>query len=81
VAQIPATLYGSRALGRHRPGSDSDLTLSGADLDGLTLARLDLSLRASLQSPVVIDHIQRVGQLLYRRHPGEAVAAGVAIPS
>ncbi len=78
----------------HRPGSDIDLTLSGADLDGFTLARLDqalddlllpwrfdLSLRASLQSPELIDHIQRVGQVLYRRNPAEAVGAGVAIPS
>jgi predicted nucleotidyltransferase len=77
-----ATLYGSRALGRHRPGSDIDLTLSGADLDSRTLAlldaalddlllpwRFDLSLQASLQSPELIDHIQRVGQVLYRR-PG-----------
>ncbi len=89
-----ATLYGSRALGRHRPGSDIDLTLSGADLDGLTLTRLDqalddlllpwrfdLSLRASLQSPELIDHIQRVGQVLYRRNRGEAVAADFAIAS
>ena len=39
-----ATLYGSRALGRHRPGSDIDLTLSGVDLDPRTLARLDAAL-------------------------------------
>lgn len=89
-----ATLYGSRALGRHRPGSDIDLTLSGADLDGFTLARLDqalddlllpwrfdLSLRASLQSPELIDHIQRVGQVLYRRNREEAVAADFVIAS
>ncbi|MCP9801072.1 nucleotidyltransferase domain-containing protein [Synechococcus sp. RedBA-s] len=89
-----ATLYGSRALGRHRPGSDIDLTLSGADLDALTLARLDqalddlllpwrfdLSLRVSLQSPELIDHIERVGQVLYRRNPGGAVAAGFPIRS
>jgi predicted nucleotidyltransferase len=75
-----ATLYGSRALGRHRPGSDIDLTLSGADLDSRTLAlldaalddlllpwRFDLSLQASLQSPELIDHIQRVGKVFYRR--------------
>ncbi len=75
-----ATLYGSRALGRHRPGSDIDLTLAGAGLDGGTLARLDaalddlllpwrfdLSLQSCLQSPELIEHIQRVGQLFYCR--------------
>ena len=75
-----ATLYGSRALGRHRPGSDMDLTLPGDGLDARTLARLDgalddlllplrfdLSVQASLQSPELIEHIQRVGQLFYRR--------------
>lgn len=75
-----ATLYGSRALGRYRPGSDIDLTLAGDGLDGRTLARLDgalddlllpwrfdLSVQSSLQSPELIDHIQRVGTLFYRR--------------
>ena len=75
-----ATLYGSRALGRDRPGSDIDLTLAGDGLDGRTLARLDgalddlllpwrfdLSVQSSLQSPELIDHIQRVGTLFYCR--------------
>ncbi len=75
-----ATLYGSRALGSHRPGSDIDLTLAGDGLDARTLARLDgalddlllpwrfdLSLQSSLQSPELIDHIQRVGTLFYSR--------------
>ena len=75
-----ATLYGSRALGRHRPGSDIDLTLAGDGLDARTLARLDgalddlllpwrfdLCLQSSLQSAELIDHIQRVGTLFYSR--------------
>ncbi len=75
-----ATLYGSRALGRHRPGSDIDLTLAGDGLDACTLARLDgalddlllpwridLSVQSSLQSPELIDDIQRVGTLFYSR--------------
>jgi predicted nucleotidyltransferase len=75
-----ATLYGSRAMGRHRNGSDIDLTLAGAILDARTLAlldgalddlllpwRFDLCLQSSLQSPELIDHIQRFGQLFYRR--------------
>ena len=87
-----ATLYGSRALGRHRPGSDIDLTLAGDGLDARTLARLDgalddlllpwrfdLSVQASLHSPELIDHIQRVGTLFYSRgdrsQPPEVVSS------
>lgn len=61
VHQIQATLYGSRSPGRHRPGSDID--------DLLLPWRFDLSLQASLQSPELIDHIQRVGQVFHRRSP------------
>ena len=75
-----ATLYGSRALGRHRPGSDIDLSLSGSALNGMILARLDaaldelllpwrfdLSIRSDLQSQDLIDHIERVGVPFYQR--------------
>jgi len=75
-----ATLYGSRALGRHRPGSDIDLSLSGSALSGTVLARIDtaldelllpwrfdLSIREQLRSPDLIDHIERVGVPLYQR--------------
>jgi predicted nucleotidyltransferase len=75
-----AILYGSRALGRHRPASDIDLTLSGpaltshdlarieADLDDLLLPWvIDLSCRADLRHPTLLEHIERVGQVLYRR--------------
>jgi predicted nucleotidyltransferase len=75
-----AILYGSRALGRHRPGSDIDLTLLGAALTERSLARIDadlddlllpwvvdLSCFSSLRHPALLDHIQRVGQVLYRR--------------
>jgi predicted nucleotidyltransferase len=79
-----ATLYGSRALGAFRPGSDIDLTLNGADLNSRTLAQLDaalddlllpwrfdLSLRSSLESPALIEHIERVGTLFYQRDQGD----------
>lgn len=75
-----AILYGSRALGRHRPGSDIDLTLEGPELDGRALARIDgeledlllpwrfdLSIRHQLSSDPLIDHIARVGVPVYRR--------------
>lgn len=75
-----ATLYGSRAIGCQRPGSDIDLSLSGAGLDGRVLARLDaalddlllpwrfdLCLQAELQSAALLEHIAGVGQVFYRR--------------
>jgi len=75
-----AILYGSRALGRHRPASDIDLTLIGpaistaalaridADLDDLLLPWvIDLSCLASIHHPALLAHIERVGVELYRR--------------
>lgn len=72
-----AILYGSRALGRYRPGSDIDLTLVGP-LDLQTLNRISLALD-DLLLPYVIDlsifsqidndrlreHIERVGVEFY----------------
>jgi predicted nucleotidyltransferase len=75
-----ALLYGSRAKGTHRPGSDIDLTLQGgalehrdlaeiaAELDDLMMPyRIDLSLFADLSHPDLLDHIRRVGIVLYAR--------------
>jgi predicted nucleotidyltransferase len=84
LAQFPevekAVLYGSRAMGTHRPGSDIDLTLCGSNLGHPPLARIDealddlllpyqidLSLFASLSHPALLDHIRRVGQVFYER--------------
>ena len=75
-----AILYGSRALGRHRPASDIDLTLIGpaigaaglaridADLDDLLLPWvIDLSALSAICHPALLAHIERVGVELYRR--------------
>ena len=76
-----ALLYGSRAKGRHKPGSDIDLTLVGdEDLDMDLLFRImdelddlllpysiDLSLHRDIDDPEVLAHIQRVGDELYRQ--------------
>jgi predicted nucleotidyltransferase len=35
-----AILYGSRAMGNYRPGSDIDLTLTGPGLDQTAVARI-----------------------------------------
>jgi predicted nucleotidyltransferase len=71
VAQI--WLYGSRAMGRERPGSDIDLSLEGIELthrdllllmdqvDDLLLAwKVDLSIRHQLPAELEAD-LQRVG--------------------
>ncbi len=75
-----AVLYGSRAKGTARPGSDIDLTLFGkhldrqccsviADaLDNLLLPyMIDLSVFHLLNHPELEAHIHRVGQVLYQR--------------
>ena len=77
-----ALLYGSRAKGNYRNGSDIDLTLFGAGLNFSLLTRLDnelddlllpykfdLSFFANLTHPELIDHIQRVGVVFYERTP------------
>lgn len=73
-----AILYGSRAKGNYRNGSDIDLTLDGPDLslkmiykilddlDELLLPyTIDLSIFNHISDPDVIEHIQRVGVTFY----------------
>ncbi len=75
-----AVIYGSRAKGNYKNGSDIDLTLHGADLtqnilykitaelDDLLLPyTIDLSIFAQLTDPDFIDHIRRVGVVFYER--------------
>jgi predicted nucleotidyltransferase len=84
LAQYPAVeravLYGSRAKGNYKPGSDIDLTLFGVGLtSGLCAAiaealddlllpyTIDLSVFAELKHPELEAHIQRVGGVFYER--------------
>ena len=73
-------LYGSRALGRQRAGSDIDLCLEapsmklgellelGAALDDLLLPwQIDLQLRHLIALEGLISHIERAGQMLWER--------------
>jgi len=72
-------LFGSRAMGRHRDGSDIDLCLEGQQLchtdylmlmaavDDLLLPwRVDLVLRHHLPAELE-SHVQRVGRCLWRK--------------
>lgn len=73
-------IYGSRAKGTHRAGSDIDLTLVGEQITPETLNRLfgelqdsdipylvDLSIYSQLTHPDLLKHIQQVGQVLYQK--------------
>lgn len=78
-----AILYGSRAKGDYKPGSDIDLALVGSedltldllhrimdDIDDLLLPyTIDLSLFHQINDVDVINHIRRVGKLFYERSP------------
>ena len=77
-----AVLYGSRAKGNFKTGSDIDLTLRGQDLDYHLLGQIDtalddldlpytidLSIFAQLNHPELREHIERVGVTFYQR-PG-----------
>ncbi|SEA30112.1 nucleotidyltransferase domain-containing protein [Alkalimonas amylolytica] len=74
-------IYGSRAKGNFRPGSDIDLTLKGPKLDATLLSKLladldelntpylmDVSIYHQLQAQGLIEHIQAFGQVFYRRN-------------
>lgn len=77
-----ALVYGSRAMGRHRGGSDIDLTLIGErlswrdlqaieqEIDDILLPyKVDLSLFSQITNDGLRDHIRRWGQPL---EPGGA---------
>ena len=82
LAEVPAVkralIYGSRAKGTHRPGSDIDLALFGDGLDLATLGKIatrldespipyqvDLSIFELIEHEGLREHIERVGQPLY----------------
>lgn len=76
-----AVLYGSRAKGNYRHGSDIDLTLIGDTLSHAQLSRIetqiddlllpysvDLSLFKHIDNPDLVDHIKRVGVVFYEKN-------------
>ncbi len=73
-------LYGSRAKGNHKKGSDIDLTLIGEnlnlqllnkislDFDDLLLPyKIDLSIYDQISNSDLIDHISRVKKSFYKK--------------
>ena len=79
-----AVLYGSRAKGTFKPGSDIDFTLLGDrltsaelgaiadELDDLLLPyQIDLSIFHQIDHVSLREHIERVGVVFYERGRGE----------
>ena len=78
-----AVLFGSRAIGSHRYGSDIDIAIEGDEITIEDLLRLH-SLIDNLNLPFIVDlvhiqnntdtdlvdHIRRVGKVLYCRDKG-----------
>ena len=73
-----AILFGSRAKGTSKPGSDIDLTLKGKEIDLRVLNRIsqdlddlllpytiDMTIYQRITDQDILDHIHRVGKILY----------------
>lgn len=73
-------IYGSRAKGNFREGSDIDITLKGKSISNSILSKLnleidelntpylfDISIFETLESEAFIDHINRVGKIFYKK--------------
>ncbi len=73
-------LYGSRAKGNFKEGSDIDLTLKGKAIDLEVLNSIssklydlplpymfDLSVFEQIENPELLEHIKRVGRVFYKR--------------
>ncbi|GAB4516774.1 MAG: nucleotidyltransferase domain-containing protein [Allomuricauda sp.] len=74
-----AVIFGSRAMGNYREGSDIDITLKGklsfdnllrieSQLDEEMLPyKMDLSIFENIKNQELISHINRVGKILYQK--------------
>lgn len=73
-------IYGSRAKGNYRMGSDIDLSMFGNDLEYDLIAKVnseidelntpylfDISIFKLLNSPSLEEHISRVGKIFYKK--------------
>lgn len=76
-----AIIYGSRAIGTHREGSDIDITLGSEqsdihrlyklerEIDDLLLPyKVDLSYYKSIDNKELLAHIKRVGVVFYDKN-------------
>lgn len=81
-----AVIYGSRAKGNYRNGSDIDLTLFGDKVDFRTVSAIsgafddsllpytfDVSSFGQITNDELRDHIRRVGKIFYQRETNEVL--------
>lgn len=79
-------LYGSRAKGNYKKGSDIDLTLKGEDLQIKDLLKvdleldelylpyaIDLSIFEKIQNKDLIEHINRIGIVIYEKRESDSI--------
>jgi len=84
-----AVIYGSRAKGNYKLGSDIDLTLYGENLSYKLLGKLldelddvllpytfDLSIFEKIDNKNLRDHIERVGLVFYKRKLTDSIDIG-----
>lgn len=73
-------IYGSRAIGTFRNGSDIDLTIKGKSFTDQLLSKIyleiddlnspylfDISIYSTIESPELKDHIKRRGKIFYKK--------------
>ncbi len=74
-------VFGSRAMGNHKNGSDVDLAIKGSGVSLRTISRLSAQLNeelplpykfdvidyASINTPALTDHIDSSGKILFQR--------------
>jgi predicted nucleotidyltransferase len=76
-----SVIYGSRAMGNYKKGSDIDLTLEGTglnlsvinsllnELDDLLLPyTFDVSIFNQISNDSLVEHIEREGKSFYEKH-------------
>lgn len=77
-------IFGSRAMGNYKPGSDVDLAIKGAvssaqirEISGLLNDELptpyfyDVLALDALTNPELLAHIRQYGQILYEKNPSQ----------
>lgn len=80
------TLFGSRAKGNHSIGSDIDLSLQGKHLNSVDIInasietdelflpyKIDFVIFEHINEPKLVEHITRVGIVLYRNSDADPI--------
>lgn len=86
-------LYGSRAKGCSKPGSDIDFAIKGDQLDLKELNRIslalddlllpytfDLSIYRHISNSDLLEHIERVGIIFYKKNKSLSVHSSACPP-